>query len=939
MKRINQHLPRNVFSTLVLSAILTACGGDSPPADDVSPPTPTLQVSNIQIVEGDSEFATATVNITLSVSSDKTVSVNYETEDGSAVAPGDYTSSDGTVTFPAGETSQSFTVEIVSDMESELDESFNIKFSNPQNATLATETIAVLIENDDVVVTLPVLQIDNNVSVTEGDSGITTAVFDITRSGSSAGISTVDYATGDMTATVASSDYQSKSGSLTFSPGETSKTVTVNVVADTEVEFNETFNLTLSNPGNASLNNAVGTATITNDDIVTLPVLQIDNNVSVTEGSGGGTTAAVFSITLSGSRTGDVIVEYATSDTTATAGEDYESKNGSLIFGPTESSKTVTVNVVADDLAEINETFELILSNPVNADLSGAIGVATIIDDDIDSTILLSNPGPKSFDEEQAYTIDVIAKASARVFVSGMPPGMHWDEVNRRFDFRPDFIQGGKSWTITMEAVDGVETAIETFTVTINNNIQPPWPKFVSQKDKSGLTNATGVTIYSVTQTTDDFLDSRGHAGRSFEANLTVPKQSSATNPMAVGIGLHASGGKPGTVGEHGLFGIAPDDPVDNWWSGYNDQMPLEPGETIESVGGTIPNYTQRRVMHLLSYLLNGCPGLVTEGVNACPGADPERISVFGQSMGGTGSLFLAINYARHFAEIGSRVGGTTPHFLSPGHQTQLTSFWGEKGSGLPTDRGINVWHQYDASRAVRNNKDFRNLHFRTISGKNDSTISFHAMVGLSPVTGRSFFTLLQDEKIGHFNVWDQRDHGTNEPGLSNVWWSQMGPLHETISFLSRNLAFPAFSKSSIDDDAGEPDGLGGYTGALRGARNRYLRWDSANIIDTRSQLIMPIKVDIDTTGDTPPAAGYPALKNEYYGPLPITAHVTIRRIQQFQVLPGEEIHWRYGEGDESQTGTVYANADGSVTVSGDLKTAPGLEMATSFTPLVLTRP
>jgi len=911
MKLINQNLMGRICTTFIFIALLNACA----PATEETPPsssTPVLQVDNIQVTEGDSGLSTATVNITLSSLSDKIVSVNYATEDDSASAPGDYQSRNGTVTFAAGETAQSFTINIVSDTQPEADESFNINFSNPQNVTLGATTVTAVIEDDDSGATLPALQV-GDVNITEGNSGTTTAEFSVTLSTSSAATVTIDYTTSDMTAT-APGDYQSKNGSLSFAPGETSKTVIVDVVADVIVELDETFRLTLSNPNNANLSNAVGVATITNDDIAALPTLQVEN-INIAEGNSG-TTTAEFSVTLSANSASAVTVDYATSDTTATAPNDYQSKSGSLSFAPGETSKTVTVNVVADAVAELDETFKLTLSNPGNADLSDAVGVATITNDDTDSTVLLSNPGPQSFDEEQEYTIDVTARANARIFVNGMPPGMHWDEVNRRFDFRPDFIQGGESWQITMEAVDGAETDTQTFTVTVNNTIQPPWPTLVSTE------NLTGVIKYSVTQVTDDFLDSPGYAGREFKANLAIPTAASATNPLPVRIGLHGFGGSAGTVGRAGYFGVAPHDPNATWWTGYNDQLPLESGKTINT--GTIPNYTQRRVMHLLSYLMNECPDLVTNGENACPGVNPERISVSGQSMGGTGSFFLAINYGYHFAEISTRIGGTTPHFLTLGQQDGLIRFfWGAKNLGLPDEKGTNVWDLYDSSRAALNNKHFRNLHFSTISGKNDPVISFDAMVGISPVEDISFLMALQQEGIGHLSAWDQRAHGGNEPGLSAYWWNAL----EDISFLSRTLAFPAFSNGSADDDAGVPDGMGGYTGTLRGAKNRYLRWDSANIIDTRDQLSMPIKADIDTTG-TPPAAGYPPTGNNYFGPLPITANVTIRRIQQFQMLPGETIHWSYN----GKSGTVSANDDGSVTV-------PGLEMATSFTPLVFTRP
>ncbi len=909
MKLINQNLMGKICTTLTFIVLLNACATD-PEENPPSLSTPVLQVDNIQVVEGDSGFATATVNITLSSLSDKIVSVNYATEDDSANAPGDYQSHNGTVTFSSGETTQSFTINIVSDTQPESDESFNIKFSNPQNATLAINTITVIIENDDDDgATLPALQV-GNVNIAEGNSGTTTAEFSITLSASSASTVTVDYATSDITATTPD-DYQSKNGSLSFAPGETSKTVAVDVIADMLVELDETFGLTLSNPNNANLSNTVGVATITNDDIAALPALQV-GNINIAEGNSD-TTTAEFSITLSASSASIVTVDYATSDITATAPADYQSKNGSLSFAPGETSKTVTVDVIGDVIAEFDETFKLTLSNPGNADLNNNTdGIATIIDNDTDSTALLSNPGPQSFDEEQAYTIDITARPGTRVFVSGMPPGMHWDEVMRRFYFRPDFTQGGKSWQVTMEAVDSAENDTQTFTVEVKNTIQPPWPVFDKREE------LTGVSKITVLQTTDNFLDAPGFAGREFKANLAIPTAASATNLLPIRIGLHGSGGSPGTVGRATFFGVAPHDPEDSWWTGYSDLK--EPGMPL--TGGTVLNYTQRRVMHLLSFLTENCPGL--DG--GCPGADPERIMVQGQSMGATGSLFLAINYGYHFAQISSRIGGTTPYFLSPGHQTQLGKFWGKKELGLKDDRDRNVWELYDSSRALIDNKDFRNLHFSTISGKNDPVIQFTAMVGISlspPDKERSFFKTLREDGIGHLSVWDQRGHGVNDSPLSAIWWE---PLDET-SFLKRNMAFPAFSNCSADDDAGTPDGEGGYTGTLRGAKNRYLRWDSANIIDTQEELSMPIKASINTTG-TPPNPGYPPRGNDYFGPLPITADVTIRRIQQFQMLPKELINWSYN----GESGSVYANDDGSVTVKN-------LEMTSDFKPLVFTRP
>src|SRR5207302_31660 len=108
----------------------------------------------------------------------------------------------------------------------------------------------------------------NDVSVTEGNSGTTQATFTVTLSVPGQNPVTLDYATADGAAT-APSDYQSASGSLTFAPGETSKTVTVLVNGDTLYEgTSEAFSVKLSNLANATLLDGVGQGTIVDDDPV-----------------------------------------------------------------------------------------------------------------------------------------------------------------------------------------------------------------------------------------------------------------------------------------------------------------------------------------------------------------------------------------------------------------------------------------------------------------------------------------------------------------------------------------------------------------------------------------------------------------------------------------------------------------------------------------------
>jgi hypothetical protein len=107
----------------------------------------------------------------------------------------------------------------------------------------------------------------NDVSKAEGNAGTTAFTFTVTLSPASTGTVTVKYATANGTA-LAGSDYTAASGTLTFTPGQTSKTVTVNVLGNTTVEPNETFYVNLSSPSGATIfdPDSRGVGTILNDD-------------------------------------------------------------------------------------------------------------------------------------------------------------------------------------------------------------------------------------------------------------------------------------------------------------------------------------------------------------------------------------------------------------------------------------------------------------------------------------------------------------------------------------------------------------------------------------------------------------------------------------------------------------------------------------------------
>ncbi len=119
-------------------------------------------------------------------------------------------------------------------------------------------------------------------------------------------------------------------------------------------------------------------------DVVVPPGLVV-SDVTLAEGNSG-FTDFVFSVTQPASLL-TVSVEYSTSDGSATAPDDYIAQSGMLTFAPGEISKQITIQVVGDDVVEPNETFSVILSNSVNADITTAVGTGTIVNDDVDVTI------------------------------------------------------------------------------------------------------------------------------------------------------------------------------------------------------------------------------------------------------------------------------------------------------------------------------------------------------------------------------------------------------------------------------------------------------------------------------------------------------------------------------------------------------------------------
>jgi hypothetical protein len=341
--------------------------------DNDAAPTVAFAVTTSSGSEGTTP---ANLVVNLSTASGQTITVNYAVTGGTATGGGvDYTLASGTLTFSPGQTSRTIPITIVNDTVVEVNETIQVTLSAPTNATLGTNTVHTYTINDNDTPTVTF-----STASSSGLESASPANLVVTLSAASGQTVTVNYAVTGGTATGGGVDYTLAGGTLSFAPGETSKSISVAIVNDTLIEPSETILVTLSAPTNATLGaNATHTYTITDDEAPTV-------RFATTSSSGTEAFSPVdLGVTLSAASTQTITVNYAVTGGTATGGGvDYTLASGTLTFTPGQTSRNITFSVNNDLFVENNETILVTLSSPTNATLgSPATHTYTILDNDI----------------------------------------------------------------------------------------------------------------------------------------------------------------------------------------------------------------------------------------------------------------------------------------------------------------------------------------------------------------------------------------------------------------------------------------------------------------------------------------------------------------------------------------------------------------------------
>ncbi|HEV8428910.1 MAG TPA: SBBP repeat-containing protein [Pyrinomonadaceae bacterium] len=252
---------------------------------------------------------------------------------------------------------------------------------------------------------------------------IGTLSLTVLRTGGTSGDLTVDYSTANGTA-IAGQDYTSTSGTLTFTGGESSKTIQIPILDNSTTENDETFTVTLLNNSNIEVLGAPNTLVLTVQDHDTTPTIVVES-INVLEGNAGTTTNAVFTISLSAATGRAVSVNFATVNSGASGGSscnnpgvDYESASGTLSFTPSVMAFSIPIKICGDNNAEANEAFGVGLSNPIGATLPIPNFAFIVIEDDDPLNLLLEESGPIA---GQAAALDALLGLRDPFRVQGIP--------------------------------------------------------------------------------------------------------------------------------------------------------------------------------------------------------------------------------------------------------------------------------------------------------------------------------------------------------------------------------------------------------------------------------------------------------------------------------------------------------------------------------------
>jgi hypothetical protein len=394
----------------------------------------------------------------------------------------------GSLSFAIGETTKSIVVPVQGDLFGEWDEQFTVELANPSVGSIQAGLAEGVIVNEDS--TIPVVSVAATEAFkAEGNAGRTTFRFTITRLGWIAANATATWSVSGSGARPATRDDFATgafpSGLVTFAPGETVKTVVIDVAGDTALEPDEGFTVTIGSP-NGQLGTSFASGTIRDDD--TPPGFVVSTAQSRKPEGDSGSTAFTFTVNRLLMNSTIAVVNWAVSGngSRSASAEDFIGRvfpSGTVTFAPDETAKIITVNIAGDTIREEDESFAVSISSAFPGSrmlIPAAFG--TIVNDEVPPVLAIAatdarrqegNSGTATFGftiHRARYT-SIATDVTWSVVGATATPATPDDFVGNRFPSGTvRFAVGETRKTITVSvAGDTVGESDERFTVMIGS--------------------------------------------------------------------------------------------------------------------------------------------------------------------------------------------------------------------------------------------------------------------------------------------------------------------------------------------------------------------------------------------------------------------------------------------------------------------------------------
>ena len=381
----------------------------------------------------------------------------------------------------------------------------------------------------------------NQVTAVTVDEQAGTATFTVLRTGDTSGTASVNYATVDGTAkhTGVNADFQAATGTLTFAPNETQKTITIPIDNPGKTSGSTQFTVALSTPlnGDLTVGRDSGTVTIIDED----PIL---NQFSIF-GDGTSTIATVdegagtitFTVKRVGVTTGPASVDYTTVDDTAHAGTDYTKTSGTLVFGKDAMGHDVLEQMFTVPIQHSqnsgSDQFKIQLSNPTNGDISATNGTGIAVINNFPLSVFsVSSIDANDTDGKATITVTRSGNLSGAASVKYENGGRHGNRGNglyRDASDGIDFASGESTKTFDISLINTHKVnASAKFNVQLSTD-----PKDVTNGTVSSQAGTGVVTIHDLGPSHFS-IGSVVANDNDGVATLTITRSGDATGPATV---------------------------------------------------------------------------------------------------------------------------------------------------------------------------------------------------------------------------------------------------------------------------------------------------------------------------------------------------------------------------------------------------------------------